>query len=359
MTLRASLRRFVRDEYTPTQKSLGIFRLVFAVWCLVLLPPRYQWIAQFPASFLNPPPGLTYFFVTGFPPLWFFVALDVTIIAALVYLIAGRRVRLASLVLAGCLLLGNAWAYSFGKIDHDILLVLTPIFLLGAGWEGRGSERGWPLALFALIIALAMFTAAFQKAITGWLDVASGATLGHIVRNAVVHEKGYTPVWFFVVRKLPHVVWEIMDYGTVLLEASFVLTFFKRRAFKVTCAIACLFHLGIGLLMQLLFISNLAAYGAFVEWEKVADRLRIRDTILRLQAWLTRLTDFHLLASAAILSVVTLTWENPLNWLAQSLVPGGPALALTWIAAVGGATLLMSEVRSLQVTRALTPSGSQ
>jgi len=37
-------------------------------------------------------------------------------------LIAGRRVNAASIAISGGLLAANTWAYSFGKIDHDILL---------------------------------------------------------------------------------------------------------------------------------------------------------------------------------------------------------------------------------------------
>ena len=72
------------------------------------------------------------------------------------------------------------------KIDHDVLLLLTPVFLVAAGWDGRRDVREWPLSLFALTIALAMLTASF--------DLSSSATLAHLVRNRIALEKPI-PLW--------------------------------------------------------------------------------------------------------------------------------------------------------------------
>jgi hypothetical protein len=104
---------------------------------------------------------------------------DTVLITATVFLIAGRHVTVASIAITGALLTGNTWAYSFGKIDHDILLVLLPAFMAAAGWQGTGPTRARPMASYALVVALAMATGAWQKLASGWLDPSASAVLGH------------------------------------------------------------------------------------------------------------------------------------------------------------------------------------
>jgi hypothetical protein len=355
MMVRDASHRFVFAEYNATPESLSIFRLLFALLFLALFVPNKQWIAQFPDSFFNPPPGLTYFFVTGFPPQWFFVALNVIEIVAAVYLLAGRHVMPASLLVTGCLLIGNAWAYSFGKIDHDILMVIVPIFLVAAGWDGRSTVRAWPLALFALVIALAMFTAAWQKAVTGWLDPTRSEVFGYALTNAIFLESRNTISWRLAVRTVPDAVWEMMDYATVLLEASFVVAVYRRRAFRALCALACLFHLGVTLMMRILFVPNLIAYAAFVRWDVMATRLKVRDALAHMQRWLAGRTDLQLLTAAAALSAIDLSWGNPMSVL---LAWARPGIALSWIAAIGAFIFLISQLRAGVLARQRTRVGA-
>ncbi len=345
MTIGAQWGRFVFKEYESTPESLAIFRLLYATLALVVWVPRYTWVAQFPDSFFDPPPGLTYLFFSGFPPPWFFTLLDIAICVALVFLLAGRRVMSASIFLAGCLLVGNSWAYSFGKIDHDILLVLAPLFLALAHWDGRMPVRSWPLALFAVVIGLAMFTAAVPKVMTGWLETSSSAVFGHAVNNAIFNDR-QTPAWQFAIRTFPPIAWELMDYSTVLLEGCFVLTVARRRTFRTACAVAALFHFGVAMLMRIMFLPNLVAYAAFVKWDGVMVRLGLMRPVRRLQQWLGRRSDLQLVTTAGALALIALTWRNPLGVLTTAVVPGGSvAVGVTWIAAVSAAVFLFSELR--------------
>jgi hypothetical protein len=352
MNLHARWHRFAFEEFTATPESLSLFRLFLAT-LLLSQGPRYTWISQFPDSFFNPPPGFTYFFFTGFPPQWFFRALDVTILVALVFLIAGRHVMLASVLVTGALLAGNAWAYSFGKIDHDILQVLTPAFLAVAGWDGRSPVRRWPLALFAVVIGLAMLTAAAPKVATGWLDTGTHAVFGHAIFLAVFNEH-QPPVWKFAIGTLPPFAWEAMDYSTVLLEASFIIAVVRRRTFLAICAIACLFHLGVVLLMHITFLANVVAYAAFVAWDKVMIRLGVMNPIRRLQEWLSGRSTVQLLIAAAIFVLITIGWRNPLGALLSAIAPGGVGVTIIWVAALSAIVFLLSELRVVLTGRSRT-----
>jgi hypothetical protein len=342
--------RFVFDEYRASWESLVNFRIGYAALLLALYVPNYLWIAHYPDTFFRPPIGLTAFFFTGFPPAWVFVALNVVLIGALVYLLAGRGVWTATLLTTGCLLFGNAWAYSFGKIDHDILLVILPPFLLAAGWDGKGPTRAWPLALFALTVAAAMFTAAFQKAVTGWLDPTVSAVFGHTLRNAIADHRD-SPARHLVLQMLPYAAWKAADYSTLLFEAGFLVAMFRRTAFLAVCSVACLFHFGVAMLMQITFLSNVIAYAAFVDWKRIVERLWIKDAMTGLRAWLERRTHLELLVSAGLFTAMSLLWRHPLLFLFPRM-RGAVSLLLMAIAMVASLIFIASLAASSRASLA-------
>ena len=126
---------FIFEEYKTRTSSLGIYRILFAAYVLTYLP-RHLWIPSFPDSFFDPPIGPTVF-SAGFPRAPFFYTVNGLAIVAAVCLLFGYRTRVASTSFALLLLLCNWWAYSFGKIDHDIPLIFIPLMMQFAGW-GNG-----------------------------------------------------------------------------------------------------------------------------------------------------------------------------------------------------------------------------
>jgi uncharacterized membrane protein YphA (DoxX/SURF4 family) len=242
-------------------------------------------VAGLPSSFLDPPPGIT-FLSTDLPSAEFFQSLNFVLVLAGVGLLFGWRTRLCSFLVTGCMLVVNSWLYSFGKIDHDILFVLLPLFMAVAGWgdsysldarnhKGRlpKKNRPWPLALFALAIGLAMFSAAFAKAATGWLKPSTQAVKAHLLQNIEVAERTNS-LSQASLNRLPWVAWKLADVGTVALESAFLMCAVRRRSFQIVCAVGTLFHFGIMVLMQIYFLSNLVAYAAFCDWWKVEHRFQ-------------------------------------------------------------------------------------
>jgi hypothetical protein len=186
--------RFVFAEYTPDVRSLGLYRIIFSLFALLYMLPEYQWISDYPDSFFNPPLGIAAFF-SGFPPAVFFDVLNVLLITCAVCMLFGYRTVAASVTFASLIFIGNSWSYAFGKINHDLLLALAAILLMAfAGWGGaysidvrRGRDtvvRPWTVSLLALIVALAMFTAAYAKIMGGWLDPSMHSTLGQLIQTS-------------------------------------------------------------------------------------------------------------------------------------------------------------------------------
>lgn len=324
---RWSVDHFIFAEYATDAPALAIFRILFAACILFVYLPEHLWISSFPNSFFNPPIGPTALFWTGLPSARFFQALNAAEIFAALFLLVGYRTRYASIALGLLLFVGNGWASSFGRINHDILMIIVPLVMQFANWgaaysidETRGKNRtethGWPLALLALITALGMMSAAVPKAVSGWLDPHSHAVLGHLTYNALV--TGRTN--WLVNRMLKihsDLFWEFFDYMTVLLEASFLFLVGRRRTFRLICGAACFFHLGIAITMQIAYWPNLLAYGAFCNWS-VVERWPIGSNLqkLRKYAW-PRLTPVWLIGLAAGLSLMYLTVGNPLHRLSE------------------------------------------
>ncbi|CAN5827784.1 hypothetical protein BH23ACT10_BH23ACT10_17550 [soil metagenome] len=164
-----------------------------------------------------------------------------------------------------------------------------------AGRRGEGAS-GWPIALLALLLAFAMFTAAVPKVWGGWLDPSSQAVRGHLLQrfHAVGIDDYLAPM--LVSAELPVVAWELLDYAAVLFETTFLAAVLRPRVFRWWLALAIVFHLTNLLVLNISFTSNLFLYMLFVDprvltsWSRRPSVQRALEAIMRPQAhWLTML----------------------------------------------------------------------
>lgn len=281
----ARLDRWLLDAFRSDATSLGLARVLTGAVLLVSTFPRWSWVADLPEAAYHPPIGLALFVGTPPPPM-FYTALSVAGIAAAALLMLGVWTRTASLAVAATLLAGNSFAYAFGKIDHDILLALVPLAGLAAGWDQalrwRAADtgtcstgtRGWPLAVFALVIALAMGRSGFDKATTGWLDPSRAAVRTHLLWQSIPTGR-LTTTASLALDHLPPAAWELADMGAVALELGFLVAVWRRRWWWSACAAACLFHLANSVLFGIQFIWNPVAYGLFAAWSSIPAGQRL------------------------------------------------------------------------------------
>ena len=214
---------------TLTRTSLARYRVLYAVVALLLLPD-FSWIAAFPDSMYNPPPGPMMLF-SGFPSEAVLRALEAALAVCFVALLVGWHTRAASFLAVVVSMVGYGFTYGLGKLDHDILLVLVPAAMALAGWGDRLSLDGvrrrsrgeadaperavqWPLRLWALMIGLAFFTAALPKILGGWLNPFSHAVQGIQIRQFYTHDRADLLASTFLGIKNP-VFWEVMDIATI------------------------------------------------------------------------------------------------------------------------------------------------
>jgi len=333
--------RWIFHAYDGCNESLATYRLFYAIALLVLFLPRWSGVADSPDSFFSPPPSIAWFF-SGFPPQRFFDSLAYVSTASAVFLAAGKSTRIASFVLGGTLLLGNTFLYSLGKINHDILVFLVPLVMAPSAWGllGKPEHRGpdglnvsWPLAALALIVGLAMLTAAIPKIATGWLDPSAQAVRGHLIAAVYIAEL-QGPLAEVLLSVDHRLFWEAADVLTVLLEGGFIFAALHPPTMRFFLAVACVFHLAVLMMFDIKFSANLIVYAAFMNWG-VVDRWKISLKVNRaLGNILERTQAVHILLMSALLVAVFLRYGNPFHRAFWKLT-GGHSLHDALILAAG------------------------
>jgi hypothetical protein len=317
-----ALSRLAFREYSASSEGLAVYRILYATVILLMGLPRALWIPHYGSAFFRPPFGFTWFLEQGVPPEWFFLLLNGAATLSVIMLLAGYRTRVASLVVFVSLLSLNAWRYSFGKIDHDLMIIVVPLILAFSGWGDRlsvdslGGRRArfytnspW-LLLLAAVTSVMMFTAAIQKVHTGWLEPHTLASWEHFVRSYFVLGSK-NPVSTIALGSPIPWLWKCTDLAVVALETAFLFVFPSRRWFRITCALACIFHFLAAVLMHIVFWSNVLAYAAFCNWDGWLKRAAVRNAANQTQLVMQRLRLPHIALASLLVTVIHLSMGIP------------------------------------------------
>src|SRR6266478_919314 len=160
-------------------RSLGFFRMFWGAYILLFYAPYSAWVSQVPQSFSKPPVLSVAFLFSGFPPYWLMLTTDLVRIWLLVLITIGTRTRVCTIVLCLLTFISANFVYSFGKINHDTLLWAVALCLAFTDWgvtyalvpDRRINPKvaARALATAGVLIAFAMFTAGFDKALH-WIN---------------------------------------------------------------------------------------------------------------------------------------------------------------------------------------------
>ncbi|WP_071287133.1 HTTM domain-containing protein [Mycolicibacterium llatzerense] len=265
-----------------TAEDLGIYRIIYAL-SVLLVVPDITWLSHYPDFMFHAPPGPLQL-LSGFPSPGVLIGLEVLRSVILVMLGLGIWTKYVSI--ATWLVLSATYGVTFclGKVDHTILLTLPPLVLAFANWGNRFSvdafrrnsepslQVQWPLRLLALLIGWGFFAAALTKALTGWLSFSSQASRGYFVLGFVTQGRTH---WLaqWIAQHDVLAAWEVVDWLTVAFELAILIALPWWRAFRITLAVAAIFHLVVLLIMNIDFSNAVVAYGAFVSWGAIARRV--------------------------------------------------------------------------------------
>jgi hypothetical protein len=286
---RQNIDKWIFETFTVTGEGLALFRIFYVLFMLIIISPGhmpfvyYTVYGELPADLYFPPPGPMMLF-QGFAPAGFLAGVEVALMAALGCLLLGWRTRMMSLAVVLLMLTGNGFAYSMGKINHDMLLAAVPLVMAftnwGSAWSldasaGRGKNpESWPLAFLALMMGFMMFTAGFPKLLGGWLDIHTHATFGHFIKHHFVNQRQDLMSELFL-NVENRIFWESLDWATVFFEIGFLFAILKMPVLRFWCALAVVFHFMVMMMLNISFISNLPAYSLFlIDWNRFAPAFR-------------------------------------------------------------------------------------
>lgn len=252
---------WISEGYRPSPQPMAALRIAFALYVLVW-PRDIFWIGEMSTVAYAPPPG-PFSLIDSPPPPGVLAALFWLRALVAIWVLFGWHAKLASAVLSFVLIVCSGLAYSYGKVDHLILYDLAPLMLGVAGWGSAwsvdalrrksGSTTGFPMLLFGIMIAFALFTAAAIKAATGWLNPGRQATHYFVASDYEYSVTRPGPLAEWILQIDNSLFWKLIDYSTIFVEGWLVIAVLFPGLFRIGLLMASAFHLGVWLTMGISF----------------------------------------------------------------------------------------------------------
>lgn len=374
--------RWLFDGRYATSRSLGLFRIIYALYFLLVLTPNHHKAYTFapfgdlPDEFFAPPLGPMRFFFDEVPSVSVLSLLTAVLVCALLLVLVGLHTRFASLTVAGTLFLLEGFMFSFGKIDHDFHFILLPFLMAFSGWGdtysldslkgGRDrlvrseADGTWPVPVVALAYGLMLATAGVGKVFGGWLTPETSATHFYIIDFDLQERDGLLTG---ALAGLPAgILWKPLDYAVILLEVGFLAACLSPRFLRSFAAMAILFHFGIMLSLNISFASALIVYALFVPWDRIADRARLHRFEDAARRWLPLLNRPAVVIAGLSVAAGLLYYAGSPLFLVERLpfandimrtVTPIDTLAITVAAVIAVVTLYLASLRALAALRQL------
>ena len=317
------------------KKGLSAFRVIFCSYLLIVGIKRFaSEIASQNQLLYAPKRSLAAFF--DLPSNYFFVGLDYLFITLIILVLVGFKTRWTSLLLGLCFLVGNSFIYSFGKISHGWLLItLLPFVFSFSNWGAYYSidskmsqgnentkEEHWPLAIFAGLICIAMFSAGLEKLYHGWLFFDTEKTRYVFFRGWLYERPGLLTEWVLTIKS--GFFWAVADYSVVIFELGFLYAIWNANKFRLWIIFAVIFHLSIYLFMGFSFTFNLICYFVFINWNFVLYQLKLNKI---LDGVYSRIKYWHV--GILVMIGVFLKWEYKKPYLLKIFKPDGEILVFS------------------------------
>jgi hypothetical protein len=266
-------------------RSLGLFRIFWGWFILLFVAPYSAFVNQVPQAFYNPPILSLANLFAGFPPYWLMLGGDLAKIWLVVLITIGVKTRWCTIIFCLFTVLSHSFVYSFGKIDHDVVLWAVTLCLAFTDWGVHYAlipdRRADPkvatraLATAGVVIAFGFFTAGFEKALH-WVNFnfSSGGFLSWFYPGYYLLDRKFllAPLVF----RVPAQSFKILDYTAVAFELSpFLFLFAGRMAWRVWLLVATCFHLANALLLNIPFYIHVLVYLPFITFPRGFGRVNL------------------------------------------------------------------------------------
>ena len=247
--------------------------LLIPLFYLLLMWSNFTWISSMPDALFDPPAYSPAILASGFPSYIVLAILESVLALSIAFLALGKRPLLSGSVFCAVLVTLCNFEYSFGKIDHEILPIIT-VFCVAVGLASSQQkksqliERLFPVraeTLLALAITFGMFTAGFEKS-TNWIDfdMSESGFLKWFYGGYL--NSGRTHMLAEWVPRMHPLIIESFDYIAVVFELSPLLLLLLGRPlyWRLWLTFACFFHMGNLVFLNIAFILSFIAYLAFL-----------------------------------------------------------------------------------------------
>ena len=283
-------------KLVPTDAvSLGMIRAVVCTFVLLeVLVTDFMDLGRLPTTIMRPT-GIMQILPWGFydalvtPP--GMLALKSLLTLSLAAAGAGLFTTVSSKSAALLFLFYQGLVRSFGHFNHDempIVYILICLAVAPCGdafsldeWLGRVRQRpgdivyGYPILLMRCLLAWSYFSSALIKLRVSGLgyfnpDNLPSVAITHSLDN--LHNTHFRlAFWLPNVRGITTTIAVLLVF---LWELLFPLAIVSRMARRIILPLGLLFHLLIMLFMNLSFPYHVAAYSVFIDWPRLAQRVR-------------------------------------------------------------------------------------
>lgn len=264
--------RVVRATAVP-EEQLGVVRVVLGVFLGFFYLPTFSWLANVPDAFFSPPPLSIAAFFNGFTGGVFLHILDIILVLSIMCLTLGIKSRWAGALYTLSFLIGSSFEFSLGAVSHVFLLPAVIFCLSFSNWgvhyalvpdKVYKNIGGLGLPLVGILVAFAFFTAGILKLFV-WMDFDLGTTGFLNWFYSGYFNFGRSQLLTDWVFNFPALLLEIMDYAVIIFEISaIVFLLMGKRYWVIWLIIACFFHLGTTLLLNIHFIQHVPIYMIFL-----------------------------------------------------------------------------------------------
>lgn len=274
----------VSKSTNSTVKSVCVYRIIAGLSLLSINYQSFSWIGYSPQAFFKPPVLSIANFFQGFPPVEFFIFTELLLLLLVVFITVGIKARISLLLYIIISLLVLSFKFSFGKIDHGILLYAMLFCMSFSGWGSQLAlvpdkitsidSTAKSLSLLSVLICFAFFSAGFQKAFH-WINfnVNTSGTAKWFYDGYYVQERQYLLAPFF--KHLPFLGFKMMDFLAVPFELSplfFLLA--SKKAWRIWLLIASTFHFSNALVLNIDFVFIAFVDLAFVDFTVLFSKIQ-------------------------------------------------------------------------------------
>lgn len=251
--------------------NLEYFRIILGL--LFLLNFRdLSFLGEMPNSLYRPNVlNFTNLFDT-WPSSIFFAILYYLRILFAITIILGIKTRLSFISLGIITIIQSGYIYSFGKIDHGVLMNILPFVM---AFTDSGCKKAilpdkplkvpdLSISILAIFITFGFFTAGLEKGLN-WIDFDTNTSgfLSWLYPSyySIGRDKLLAPLAL----KFPWWLTEIMDYTAVIFELTgLIFLIISRKTWFVYLVVASVFHLFNTLFLNIPFQIHILVFGIWL-----------------------------------------------------------------------------------------------